>query len=66
MLYPGTEYSYANEHGQSVEPSRVFHYVYPDNNGQLSSHMILDENASGLNQQQNQYAPNAIQGSQPL
>ncbi|CAF1232629.1 unnamed protein product [Rotaria sordida] len=65
MFYPTTEYAYIDENGQSVEPSRLVHY--PDNNEQLPPHMVLDENIYDSNQQQQtQYRPIVIDGSQPL
>ncbi len=66
MLYPTTEYTYVDENGQNVEPSRFIQHVYADNNDQSSSHMMLDENSYDHNQQQVQYRPVVIDGSQPL
>jgi hypothetical protein len=66
MLYPTSEYAYVDENGQNVEPSRFVQHVYADNNEQPSSRMVFDGNAHEHNQQQTQYRPIVIDGSQPL
>jgi len=66
MLYPPTEYTYVDENGQNVEPSRFVQHVYTDNNDQSASHTILDENSYYSNQQQTQYRPVVVNASQPL
>ena len=66
MLYPTTEYTYVDENGQSIDPTRFVQQVYTDHNDPSSSHVIFDENAYDNNQQQVQYRPIASNGSQPL
>ncbi|CAM4947470.1 unnamed protein product [Rotaria socialis] len=66
MFYPTTEYAYIDENGQTVEPSRFTQHVYPDSSEPAASHLILDENSPDNNQQQIQYRPIVIDGSQPL
>ncbi len=66
MLYPTTEYTYVDENGQNVDPSRFVQHVYTDNNDQTTSQMVFDENIYNNNQEQVQYRPIVINGSQPL
>jgi hypothetical protein len=66
MIYPTPEYVYVDENGQNVEPSRFAQHVYTDNNDQSASHMVLDENTYYHSQQQTQYGPLVVEGSQPL
>jgi hypothetical protein len=67
MLYSTTDYTYVDENGQNVDPSRIVQHVYSDNNDQLNSHMVLNENTYFNNQQQTtQYRPIVINNSQPL
>lgn len=66
MFYPTTEYAYIDENGQSVEPSRFLHQVYPETNEQSSSQLVFDDNNFDNSQQQVQYRPIVIDGSQPL
>jgi hypothetical protein len=66
MLYPTTEYTYVDENGQNIDPSRFVQHVYTDNNDQSSSQLIFDENNYDHNQQQVQYRPISVNGSQPL
>jgi len=66
MLYPSNEYTYVDENGQNVEPSRFIQHFYTDNNEQTSTMMNLDENLYDNNQQEIQYRPIVIDGSQPL
>jgi hypothetical protein len=65
MFYPSTEYTYVDENGQSVEPPNFAQHVYTDNNEQ-SSQVMFDGNTFDNNQQQVQYQPVAMNGSQPL
>lgn len=67
MLYPTTEYAYVDEYGQPVDPSNYTEQVYPDYNDQTSPPIIIDNNAfDNQQQQQSQYRPIVIDGSQPL
>jgi hypothetical protein len=66
MFYPTSEYAYADENGQNVDPSRFVQHVYADNNEQPASHMIFDASAQDQTQQQTQYRPIVVDGSQPL
>ena len=66
MLYPTTEYAYVDENGQSVAPSNFIQHVYNDNNEQTSPQMMFDGNNFDDHQQQTQYRPMVIDGSQPL
>lgn len=66
MFYPTTEYAYIDENGQTVEAPRFAQPVYADNNEQLASNVILEEQPSDTNQQEVQYRPIVIDGSQPL
>lgn len=69
MHYPtATEYAYVDENGQNVEPARYVQHFYADNNEQATTHAMLDENNYDSNQQQQQvqYRPIVIDGSQPL
>ena len=66
MLYPTTEYAYVDENGQNIDPSRYVQHVYADPNEQSSPQLIFDENNYDHNQQQVQYRPMVVNGSQPL
>ncbi|CAF0828440.1 unnamed protein product [Adineta steineri] len=71
MLYPTTEYAYVDENGQNIDtpPSttRYIQHFYTESNEQpASTQMILDDNNFDSNQQQVQYRPIVIDGSQPL
>ncbi|CAF0971371.1 unnamed protein product [Adineta ricciae] len=70
MHYPTAEYTYVDENGQNIEPSRYVQHFYTDNNDQAASHVVVDENNYDCSQQQQQqqiqYRPIVIDGSQPL
>ena len=66
MNYPTTEYAYVDENGQNVDSTRYVQHVYAENNDQSSSHIVYDNNSYDHNQQQVQYRPIVINGSQPL
>ena len=54
MHYPTAEYTYVDENGQSIEPSRYVQHFYTDNNDQAASHVVVDENNYDYSQQQQQ------------